>query len=110
MPVFTNVNGGPIEPNSLLRHWYPALRACGIRVRGLYAAKDTFISMALTAGVSTVWLESQTGVRYETMRRHYGKWLRLEGADQLLKITRMAGKFAPEFAPADRASSQHSEI
>lgn len=25
------------------------------------------------AGVNTVWLEAQTGVRYETMKRHYGK-------------------------------------
>jgi len=56
MPLFTNVDGGPIEPNSLLRHWYPCLRALGIRVRGLYAMKDTYISTALTAGVNTVWL------------------------------------------------------
>ena len=75
MPVFTNVDGGPIEPNSLLRHWYPSLRAKGTRVRGLYAMKDTYISTALTAGVNTTWLEAQTGVRYETMKRHHGKWL-----------------------------------
>jgi len=31
--------------------------------------KDTYISTALTAGVSTMWLEAQTGVRYKTMRR-----------------------------------------
>ncbi len=66
-PVFTNVAGGPIEPNSLLRHWYPCRRGSNIRVRGLYAMKDTYISTALTAGVSTMWLEAQTGIRYETM-------------------------------------------
>ncbi len=99
MPVFTNVDGGPIEPNSLLRHWYPCLRASGIRVRGLYAMKDTYISTALTAGVNTTWLEAQTGVRYETMKRHYGKWLRSEGADQLRKIALSAGQMAPRLAP-----------
>ena len=99
MPVFTNVDGGPIEPNSLLRHWYPCLRASGIRVRGLDAMKDAYISTALTAGVDTVWLEAQTGVRYETMKRHYGKWLRLEGASQLEKIAPFGGQLAPRLPP-----------
>lgn len=99
-PVFTNVAGGPIEPNSLLRHWYPCLRSLGIRVRGLYAMKDTYISTALTAGVNTVWLEAQTGVRYETMKRHYGKWVRSEGANQLRKLARSMGRMAPQLAPA----------
>lgn len=61
----------------------PCLRALGIRQRGLYAMKDTYISTALTAGVNISWLEAQTGVRYETLKRHDGKWLRMEGADQL---------------------------
>src|SRR5262249_38287713 len=110
MPVFTNVDGGPIEPNSLLRHWYPCLRAKGIRGRGLYAMKDTYISTALTAGVSTVWLEAQTGVRYETMKRHYGKWLRLEGASQLRKIARSVGRLAPRLAPQDDDESQDVDL
>ena len=88
--VFTNTRGGPIEPNSLLRHWYKCLADLGIRQRGLYATKDTYISTALTA---------QTGVRYETMRRHYGKWLRTEGADQLQKIRDLAPDLAPEESP-----------
>jgi len=106
MPVLTNVDGGPIEPNSLLRHWYPCLRASGIRVRGLYAMKDTYISTALTAGVNTMWLEAQTGVRYETMKRHYGKWLRLEGASQLEKIARFGGQLAPQLAPRNSEESE----
>ncbi len=110
MPVFTNVDGGPIEPNSLLRHWYPCLRGGGIRVRGLYAMKDTYISTALTAGVSTVWLEAQTGVRYDTMKRHYGKWLRLEGASQLRKIARSVGRLAPRLAPQDDDESQEVDL
>jgi len=38
-----------------------------------HATKDTYISVALSAGVKIPWLEAQTGVRYETLRRHYGK-------------------------------------
>ncbi len=102
--VFTNVRGGPIEPNSLLRHWYVCMKELGIRKRGLYATKDTYISTALTAGVNTSWLEAQTGVRYETMRRHYGKWLRAEGADQLQKIRDLAPELDPKKSPKSEVS------
>ena len=57
----------------MLRHWYACQRALGIPVRGLYAMKDTYVSTTLTAGVNTAWLEAPTGVRYETLKRHYGK-------------------------------------
>jgi hypothetical protein len=53
----------------------------GIRERGLCATKDTYISTALTARVNISWLEAQTGVRYETLKRRYGTWLRTEGAE-----------------------------
>ena len=104
-PVFINTNGGPVEPNSFLKPWYTCLRALGIRQRGLYAMKDTYISTALTAGVNIAWLEAQTGVRYETLKRHYGKWLRTEGADQLEKLSRLA----PSSAPKRRRRVQHRE-
>jgi integrase len=96
MPVFTNTNGRPIEPNSFRKPWYRGLRTLGIRVRGLYAMKDTYVSTALTAGVDIAWLEAQTGVRYETLKRHYGKWLRGQGPDQLEKLARLVPTLAPE--------------
>jgi len=49
LPVFSNTVGKPIEPNSLLPHWYACQRALGIRVRGLYSTKDTLVSAALNA-------------------------------------------------------------
>ena len=101
LPVFTHLGGGPIEPKTFSTHWYRCLRALGIRVRGLYATKDTYISIALSAGVKIPWLEAQTGVRYETLRRHYGTWLRAEGGDQLEKLARLAPTLAP--AAADDA-------
>ena len=86
MPVFTNTVGQPIEPNSLLPHWYACQRALGIRVRGLYSTKDTFVTTALIAGVKIAWLEQQTGVAYATLRRHYGKWMPTEGETELLRF------------------------
>ena len=62
----------------------------------MYATKDTYISTALTAGVNTSWLEAQTVVGYETLRWHYGKWLRTEGPDQLKKI-RLVPNWPPKF-------------
>ena len=83
MPVFTHTRGGPIEPNSLLPHWYAAQRASGIRVRGLYSTKDTFVTTALEAGVTIAWLETQTGVNYLTLRRHYGRWMPSDAGREL---------------------------
>jgi integrase len=86
MPVFINTNGQPVEPNSLLAHWYGCLRALGIRQRGLYCTKDTFVTTALHAGAKPAWLEQQTGVRYETLRRHYGRWMAAEVDSELQRF------------------------
>jgi hypothetical protein len=86
MPVFRNIVGQPIEPNSFLKHWYACQRALGIRGRGLYCTKDTFITAALNAGVKIAWLENQTGVNYSTLRRHYGKWMPTEGESELRRF------------------------
>jgi len=79
MPVFTSTVGGPVEPNSMLPHWYACQRALGIAVRGLYCTKDTFVTTALermrkTGEWDFQWLEQQTGVSYATLKRHYAKW------------------------------------
>lgn len=71
-------NYNPIEPKAFSRHWYDCLRALGIRQRGMYCMKDTFVTMALSVGVKIAWLEAQTGVAYETLRRHYGRWMPFE--------------------------------
>ncbi len=47
----------PIEPNSFLAPWYRCLRALGLRQRGLYTTKDTFVTTALHAGAKPAWLE-----------------------------------------------------
>jgi integrase len=86
MPVLTNTNGKPIEPNAFLRHWYDCLRGLGIRQRGLYATKDTFVTNALSIGARIAWLEAQTGVNYATLRRHYGQWMPSEDRTELQRF------------------------
>jgi hypothetical protein len=112
--VFTNTRSEPIEPNSLLRHWYACQRALEIRVRGLYSTKDT-LSAPLRAGVKIAWLERQTGVSYATLRRHYGQWMPSKVASELMRFRGLAptlfsteaGRIAP--APAPRRG-QFSEV
>src|SRR5512143_1041331 len=80
------MEGQPIEPKAFAsRYWYRCLRALGIRVRGIYCTKDTFVSSALKLGAKVAWLEQQTGVTYATLKRHYGKWLD-DGDDAELRL------------------------
>src|SRR5262245_2813092 len=58
----------------------------GIRQRGLYCTKDTFVTTALQKGVKIAWLEPQTGVNYATLRRHDGKWMPSEGQSELQRF------------------------
>jgi hypothetical protein len=101
MPVFTNLGGGPIEPKAFSTHWYHCLRALGLRIRGLYASKHSFVSLAMSRGVDPVWLQEQTGVRFETLKR-----MRSEGGDQLRKL----GQLASQLAPRRSGEEQGSEI
>lgn len=87
-PVFVNTEGKPIVLQTFATwHWNPCLRALGIRTRGIYSCKDTFVSLALTRGVNISWLVGQTGVSYPTMLRHYGTFVRSEGPDQLARLS-----------------------
>src|SRR5262249_45876867 len=72
MPVFTNVDGRPVDPHSFTEHWYRCLGALGIRVRGLYATKDTFVSLAMTWNANPAWLGQRMGDGERTRRR--GGW------------------------------------
>jgi integrase len=69
-PIFVTTRGTPIEPKTFSAYWSDGLRACGIRQRGLYATKDTYVTTALSdAGVTPAWIEQQTGVAYATLRK-----------------------------------------
>ena len=112
MPVFTNTLGQPIEPNSLLQHWYACQRALGIRLRGLYCTKDTFVTTSLNAGVKIAWLEQQTGVAYATSAGTMGSGCRARarassGASQpSIRGSSAAGKLCPRAGAVRTQSSQ----
>lgn len=86
--MFTNTLGEPIEQRSFYRLFCDAQRVLEIRLRDLYATKDTYVSLALTAGVNLTWLSEQTGVAEGTLRRHYGRFVHSTPADawELAKI------------------------
>jgi len=110
-PVLTTTTGTPIEPKPFSAHFYRCLRALGIRQHGIYASKDTFVTMALQAGVNIPWLEAQTGVRYETLRKHYGKWVPSEGGEELRKFAAAdPGLFGGDFVPHGEQSSEKALI
>lgn len=75
--VFTTIEGEPFEPKAFAsRHWYACLRAQQITpVRGIYATKDTYVTTCLRVGKSPVWIETQTGVSWATLKRHYANWM-----------------------------------
>ena len=61
-PAFTTTEGKPIEAKVFAsRYGYACLRALGIRMRGIYCTKDTFVTSALQVGVKIAWLEQRTG-------------------------------------------------
>jgi len=105
-PVFSNTSGRPIEPKAFLERWHDCLRALGIRSRGLYCTKDTFVTTALHVGAKPAWLEQQTGVRYETLRRHYGRWMAGEVDSELRRFAlsdpRLFGGTRREVLPRQR--------
>ena len=107
-PVFTSTLGGPIDPKRFGDLWGIALRACGVRARGLYTTKDTFVSLALRVR-GPLWVERQTGVAYATLRRHYAKWMPQE--DDRSELERLSAAFevsdtseGAELSPAERGS------
>jgi hypothetical protein len=91
MPVFTTTGGEPIEPKTFSEHWYKCLRALGLRVRGLYCTKDTYVSMVLQTVRDPRWVEEQTGVALATLKTHYEKWMPDPARDELRRLERAFG-------------------
>jgi integrase len=82
--LFKNIWGDPIEPANFYDLFRDAQRALAISpLRDLYSAKDTYISHALTNGVSVTWLSEQTGVALSTILKHYGRFIHSSRADDL---------------------------
>lgn len=55
--------------------WRRALRVAGVRYRPPKEARDTSVTMALSAGADPYWVAAQHGHSIEVMMRSYSKWL-----------------------------------
>ena len=108
--VFRNVRREPIEPANFYDLFRDAQRALEISpLRDLYSTKDTYISLALTNGVSLTWLSEQTGVAVATILKHYGRFVHSSQSDaiELARIDREqpsleAAEFEHHFGHRDR--------
>ena len=112
--VFKNSLGRPIDQRSFYKLFCSAQRVLGIRLRDLYATKDTYVSVALTKGVNLTWLSEQTGVMESTLRTHYGRFIHASQADalELAKIDPTGaeeGQFAPRL-PHGSANSRKNPL
>jgi integrase len=82
--LFGNIRSEPINAANFYDLFRDAQRALSVSpLRDLYSTKDTYISVALTKGVTLTWLSEQTGVAVATILRHYGRFLHSTRADDL---------------------------
>jgi hypothetical protein len=74
--VFVNSDDGPLPQEWLnKRIWKPTLRRAGIRERGQYCIRDTFISLSLSAGEDPGWVARVYGTSEQMIFRHYRSWI-----------------------------------
>ncbi len=66
--------------------WYRVLRATGMRPRGPYTMRHTFISIGLSNGANIKWLAEYCGTSLAMIEKHYGKYIRNDVDDQLARI------------------------
>ncbi len=66
--------------------WYRALRGAGVRPRGPYHTRHTFISVGLSYGANIKWLADYCGTSPDMIQRHYGKYIRNDVDEQLARV------------------------
>jgi integrase len=91
--------------------WYRALRGAGIRPRGPYHTRHTFISIALSNGANIKWLAEYCGTSVAMIEKHYGKYIRNDVDEQLQRV--LGGQSARpvhDFADADEVVDRFEEI
>jgi integrase len=74
--VFTDEQGNTLNQEWLhKRVWLPTLRTCGLRERGQYQIRSTFISLALSAGEDPGWIADVCGTSERMIWEHYRRWM-----------------------------------
>ncbi|MGO9606865.1 MAG: tyrosine-type recombinase/integrase [Candidatus Binataceae bacterium] len=75
--VFTDQHGNPLSQEWLHKKvWLPTLRMLGLRTRGQYNIRDTFITLALSAGEDPGWVAQVCGTSERMIFEHYRKWMK----------------------------------
>ena len=88
--VFTDSAGQPLSQEWLhKRVWLPTLRRAGLRARGQYSVRDSFISIALSAGEDPGWVAKVCGTSEEMIFRHYRTWIPGLNPDAGRKVSRV---------------------
>lgn len=74
--VFSDSKGRPLSQEWLAKRvWNPTLRKIGVSARGQYNIRDTFISLALSAGEDPGWVAEVCGTSEPMIFRHYRRWM-----------------------------------
>jgi integrase len=69
-------DGGPLNYEHLHTNiWLPTLKQCGVKARDSYNTKDTFITIALSAGEDIGWIANSAGTSEQMIFKHYRKWI-----------------------------------
>ena len=90
--VFTDPAGQPLSQEWLhKRVWLVTLRRAGLRAPGQYNIRDTFISIALSAGEDPGWVAKVCGTSEEMIFRHYRTWIPGLNPDAGAKVGRILG-------------------
>ena len=90
--VFVDPAGQPLSQEWLhKRVWVVTLERAGLRVRGQYNIRDTFISIALSAGEDPGWVAKVCGTSEEMIFRHYRTWIPGLNPDAGAKVGRVLG-------------------
>jgi len=75
--VFTDEQGSPLSQERLHKKmWLPTLRKLGLRTRGQYNVRDTFITLALSAGEDPGWVAQVCSTSERMIFELYRNWMK----------------------------------
>jgi hypothetical protein len=75
----------------------PILRKIGLRARGQYNIRDTFITLALSAGEDPGWVAQVCGTSERMIFEHYPEWMNNLTRSDGSRIARLYGDSRAQF-------------
>ena len=104
--VFTDSCGQPLSQEHLAKRvWNPTIAKVGLSARGQYNVRDTFITLALSAGEDPGWVAQVCGNSEQMIFEHYRTWmpkLRRGHGRQLAQMLSLGPKLGPKMGPERR--------